>query len=235
MANVNTRRTPAVYALHSGDYIFHYVGSTSVNSDNRLYEHISRARAGHRAPVYQWMREVGPENVRVVDIVRERDKEMREALEVSAIAQFLAEGFPLTNRIWAKGKGLRTSSKYYRRIVNKSPLASDPLHPKMRTHKPKPLPAAKLPPAHGTRGMYEKYKCKCDECRLALSQRNAARRGRPIPTELSIRLTRPRHGEPRTYTHYGCRCQLCRDALNASRREARARKYLPVQARVFTP
>lgn len=43
MVNVNYRKDPAVYALHAGDHVLAYVGSTSKNSQNRLYEHIYRA------------------------------------------------------------------------------------------------------------------------------------------------------------------------------------------------
>jgi hypothetical protein len=104
MVNVNNRRDPAVYALHAGDHLYGYVGSTSKNSQNRLYEHIYRARTGHISPVYQWMREVGLENVQVVDLAKESDRETREALEVVLIAQLIAEGHPLRNQIARDGR-----------------------------------------------------------------------------------------------------------------------------------
>jgi len=34
-------------------------------------------------------------------------------------------------------------------------------------------------PSHGTRNMYENYKCKCDDCRDAAARHNAKRRGNP--------------------------------------------------------
>lgn len=68
MVNVNNRRTPAIYALHAGDHVYFYVGSTMKNSDNRLYEHIYRAHAGHKSPVYTRMRDLGIRNIQVVDL-----------------------------------------------------------------------------------------------------------------------------------------------------------------------
>lgn len=118
VVNVNHRRDPAVYALHSGDHLYAYVGATSKNSQNRLYEHIYRARVGHTAPVYQWMREVGLENVQVVDIAKETDAETRDALEVILIAQLIAEGHPLRNQIARDGHP-GSMSEYSRDLISK--------------------------------------------------------------------------------------------------------------------
>lgn len=97
MVNQNKLIEASVYVLHAGDEILAYVGSTSKNAPNRLWEHKYRARTGHAAPVYQWMREVGIENVRAVVLAFEPDAEIRQALEAVTIAQLLAEGHPLVN------------------------------------------------------------------------------------------------------------------------------------------
>lgn len=121
MPNVNQRRTPAVYALHLGDHRYRYVGSTTKNSDNRLYEHIYRANSGHPSPVYAWMREVGVRNVRVSDLIRVTDPTDLPDLEICAIVQLLGEGFDLVNRTWSKGRGYEVRSNEYRRDFRRTP------------------------------------------------------------------------------------------------------------------
>jgi len=103
MVNVNNRRNPAIYALHTGDHRYFYVGSTSKNSDNRLYEHIYRAHTGHKAPLYVWMRDVGIRNVQVVDLALIEDMSTRAELEAEWIARMIADGHPLTNQVARDG------------------------------------------------------------------------------------------------------------------------------------
>lgn len=104
MVNVNQRKDPAVYALHAGDFHFRYVGATTKNSQNRLYEHIYRARAGHTGPVYQWMREVGIRNVRVVDIEKITDLAAMGQREAQWIVTLLSSGHDLVNRLSRDGR-----------------------------------------------------------------------------------------------------------------------------------
>jgi len=231
MVNVNTHRDPAVYALHAGDHQYFYVGSTSVNSQNRLYQHISRARAGHPAAVYQKMREIGIGLVVVEDLAKEADPETRAGLEVAAIASLLRYGMPLTNKIWAKGAGLPTASNEYRTIVRQAYRLAHPLERKPRKPRAKKIscpwprkerkPKAPRLPNHGTRTEWEKYKCKCDPCRLVGAQRNASRRGQSIPTDPPTRGRSPEHGTANRYKHFGCRCDDCRVALRISRQKAK--------------
>jgi len=89
---------PCVYALHGGDGLYAYVGSTSKSAKTRLWEHVSRARAGHSAPVYVWMSAVGIDSVTIEVIAVENNDAVRNALEVSTIVQLAAEGFPLVNQ-----------------------------------------------------------------------------------------------------------------------------------------
>jgi len=104
VTNVNTLRDPAIYALHAGDHVYRYVGATTKNSQNRLYEHIYRARIGHMAPVYQWMREVGLDNVETVDLVKVHELRLLDILEATTIATLIADGYPLTNRLARDGR-----------------------------------------------------------------------------------------------------------------------------------
>lgn len=225
MVNMNHHKDPAVYALHAGDFLFRYVGSTSVNSQNRMYQHAYRARSGHGAQVYQWIRSVGIENVRVVDLIHETDPVMRNALEVCAIVQLADEGHPLVNSLWIKGDGDQVASNEYRRRV--SAARAKPVRKPRPAQKPKLPSAPRVPqirvPQHGTRHEYETYKCRCDPCRLVMAQRNAARRGKPIP-QIAPRKRgeTPEHGTARRYKHYGCRCDECRIALREQLRMRQA-------------
>jgi len=78
---------------------------------------------------------------------------------------------------------------------------------------------------HGTRNMYCRGKCRCDECRAAESEYRASyNRGvRAAPRVV-------KHGSASTYTK-GCRCDACRLAANAAAREWRKR---PISERKIT-
>jgi len=233
---MNKFRDPAVYALHAGDHRYFYVGSTSMNSKTRLWEHISRARSGHMAPVYQKMRDVGISNVCVQDLAKERDRELRNGMEICAIVQLLEEGFSLTNKIWSRGGGLEVNSNEYRTIVRRAYRAANPLPPRVRKPRTRNLnptkprrpakPREPRVPNHGTRTEWELHKCKCDPCRLAGAQRNARKRGQPIPTIAPTRGMIPDHGTANRYKHYDCRCESCRSASASRRSASRAERAL---------
>jgi len=103
MVNVNKHKQPAIYALYSEDGVYCYIGSTSKNSQNRLWEHKYRARNNHSAPVYQWMRSVGIENVQVIDLVSLFGVSNAAELEAVTIANYISAGHPLTNQIARDG------------------------------------------------------------------------------------------------------------------------------------
>lgn len=98
VVNMNKFRDPCVYALVGPGGEIGYVGSTNTNALNRRWQHIYRARVGHTAPVYEWMRQVGIENVEHVVLAREADSAALIEAEAAAIVQLLAEGHPLRNR-----------------------------------------------------------------------------------------------------------------------------------------
>lgn len=100
---MNKLKRPAIYALHAGDFRMAYVGTTSKNSKNRLWEHIYRARKGHPSPVYEWMREVGIENVEVIDLEAVTDDTDSLVREAHWIARLIEEGHPVVNRIARDG------------------------------------------------------------------------------------------------------------------------------------
>jgi hypothetical protein len=103
MVNMNKYKQPAIYALYVDEGVFCYIGSTSKNSLNRLWEHNYRARNGHSAPVYQWMRFVGIENVKVIDLISLDGVDNPVELEAVTIANYIAAGHPLVNQIARDG------------------------------------------------------------------------------------------------------------------------------------
>lgn len=104
MVNVNNFRRPSVYGLHSGDGVVRYVGSTTKNSKNRLYEHVYRANSGHTGPVYQWMRAEGVRSIEVVDLELVDDIACLPAVEARWIVDLLARGNDLTNQTSRDGR-----------------------------------------------------------------------------------------------------------------------------------
>lgn len=103
MVNMNKHKEPAIYALYTEPGVYYYIGSTSKNSLNRLWEHKYRARNNHTAPVYKWMRSAGIENVRVIDLISLAGVSNAAELEAVTIANYLAAGHPLTNQIARDG------------------------------------------------------------------------------------------------------------------------------------
>lgn len=93
---------------------------------------------------------------------------------------------------------------------------------------------------HGTVNEYMNYRCRCDECRAAMSDYQRKAMGTPCPScgRLHYGRYRPgslcrdcRHAKQRenlvhgTEAGYkrGCRCDVCKEAANRSRRERRYR------------
>lgn len=103
MPNMNKHIDACIYALYVNEGEYCYIGSTSKNAQNRLWEHIYRARKGHLAPVYEWMREVNPQNVRFEILLRVADSKERAIQEANLIAKCIQDGHPLRNQISRDG------------------------------------------------------------------------------------------------------------------------------------
>jgi len=214
MVNMNKFRDPAVYALHAGDYRFRYVGSTGVNSHNRLSEHISRARANHPAPVYGWMREVGVENVYVVDLEKIADVALMHECETKWILTLLSGGHGLLNRVSPDGNG--NALREYVTIT----------HPTMRgkptwikgkhgaaagwTDERRANLRKSRVPNHGTNSEYANHGCRCDACIAAHAEL------------LHPRTRVMKHGRY-LYKRDKCRCEICVAANRAYAHDRKAK------------
>jgi hypothetical protein len=205
MVNVNYRKDPAVYALHTGDHRYFYIGTTTVNSQNRLYQHISRANHNHQAPVYKRMRELGVRSVVVTDLQPLLPGD--NALEVEArwISDMIERGFPLCNQVavdgiphslsvemrakigasrrgvptWTKGKTGAEAGWSQERREGAIARAS--------------LARANRIPRHGTFNEYAIHGCRCESC-------FAAARNPRVPVEAHGRYL---------YKRDRCRCDIC--------------------------
>lgn len=237
MVNMNHYEDPAIYGLTAADGGVFYVGRTSVNTLNRWWQHKSRARSGHTAPVYVRMREVGIECVgwtvleKFNDLPDGADPRDREAYWIE---RGLSLGWPLVNRLgtngvadswsaemrsagipkrrgrptWIKGKTgeeagwtderrtrhsremqlrawrreIDQPEKLYARVAGLEAVEMRQIQRRAAVEHYGMVGLPKSPrnvPSHGTRTMWEKYKCRCQPCRDAGARHNAKKRGNP--------------------------------------------------------
>jgi hypothetical protein len=101
--NYNMERETVIYALIDSSQNVGYVGSTTVNTKTRYWEHRSRARSGHKAPVYDWIRSVGIDTFSYIELERfDGDVDVQVA-EAAWIKKLIDEGHPLTNQVARDG------------------------------------------------------------------------------------------------------------------------------------
>jgi hypothetical protein len=101
--NRNMLREIVIYALVDTDQRVGYVGSTTVNTKTRYWEHRSRARKGHTAPVYEWIRSVGVDTFSYVELEKLDDSGRVALAEAGWIKKLIDEGHPLTNQVARDG------------------------------------------------------------------------------------------------------------------------------------
>lgn len=219
--NPRMERRPAVYGLKAGDE-FGYVGSTTVNIRTRLWEHRSRARSGHTAPVYRWMRLVGIENVEIVELAAGDDL---RALEVECLVRLRADGHVLYNQSGVDGREHSMSVRTRRLlgasrrgkptwIKGKRGVEAGWTEERRRAQSERRRAAVSGPrephlplPAHGLRPRYD-LGCRCEKC-VGVVERIAAR-----AQNAAVRT----HGTVAAYKHGKCRCDDCRTAYRVYQR-----------------
>lgn len=104
MVNMNKFEEPSVYALVAPGGGLFYVGRTMKNAQNRLWEHIYRARSDHPAPVYQRMREVGYQDVTYQVLHFLQEGEDAREIEAAWIKSLLDSGHDLVNAFGRDGR-----------------------------------------------------------------------------------------------------------------------------------
>lgn len=206
---MNHHKNPSIYALFVDEGVYCYVGSTSINSANRLWEHIYRARSGHTAPVYSWMRHVGIENVQVADLVFISDATQRKELEADLIKVLLDEGHPLTNRKSRDGvfdsmpeESRKLISKKVRGRTGWNRGKSGEEAGWTEERRAKQTSSVENRYEHGTEKRAKLKKCPCDVCESWRAANPSKPRGG------SIRVDDIEHGRYK-YKRDKCRCDVC--------------------------
>lgn len=103
MVNMNKYKDPSVYGLCDQNGRVFYVGRTGTNAQNRLWEHIYRARSGHMAPVYQMMRRIGYNTVTFKVLERIADDSQGKQVEAKWIKKLIDSGLQLMNQFGRDG------------------------------------------------------------------------------------------------------------------------------------
>lgn len=98
------QRESIIYALVDSAGNYGYIGSTTVNAKTRWWEHRSRARSGHDAPVYSWMRERGVDSIQIEILCNIPAGADRAQLEAEYISDFIRNGHPIQNQIGRDGR-----------------------------------------------------------------------------------------------------------------------------------
>lgn len=96
-------RTKVIYALVDPEGNIGYVGSTSVNAKTRYWEHRSRAREMHAAPVYDWIRKVGIDTFSFIELENLGINQDLALVEANWIKKLIEAGHPLQNQIARDG------------------------------------------------------------------------------------------------------------------------------------
>lgn len=218
---MNKFKKPSIYALTEPDGGFFYVGRTKLNSQNRLWEHIYRARINHSAPVYQKMNQVGVSNVTVIDLEYLSDDQDARMVEAWWIKSLIGSGYDIVNALardgvpdswsremrergmlsrrgiptWIKGKkGEEAGWTQERRLAQSMARKS------ARVRK------------HGTKLERKKYGCQCPECINWETQYLADRESKK---KMNI------HGTVASYKNGLCRCEECTMATRIYKRSLR--------------
>lgn len=220
MVNMNRYKEPAVYALKHGGGFF-YVGRTSSNALNRLWQHRARARGGHSAPVYEKMREVGVYEVEfeVLHYLSEED-DPRE-VEAGWISKLLSEGHELANQMGRDGvpdsfsesaKEKLSNSRRGRSTWIKGKTGEEAGWTEERKRAQGEAVLARRVPKHGTSNERIKYGCECEVCRDWEEMLKEAKAQKSASAKIRT------HGTVQCYKRGLCRCEDCSRAYRDYKR-----------------
>ena len=116
--NKNSIREPAVYGLFHDGRLF-YVGYTTTNIQERMWQHGYRVRSGHSAPVYEYIRAVGLDNISIEIIQKINQFDNGSEIEAKIIKDSIDAGFDLQNQIARDGKLNSMSKESNKKISSK--------------------------------------------------------------------------------------------------------------------
>ena len=231
MANMNHYEDPCIYGLTYDGRVF-YVGYTSINALNRWWQHRYRARSGHSAPVYEYMRSVGIDKVEWLVIQKVMPGDNPKSLEVIHIARLIESGVELVNQIgrdgvpdsWSEEMKQKVGKSHAgRKSWTSGKSGEDAGWTEERRRAQSERMKARRSPRHGSVTEYRKHGCKCLECSRAmreyLQRRQESDKKRPVI--LAHERSTPKwkiHGEVASYKIGKCRCEKCATAYREYKR-----------------
>jgi hypothetical protein len=212
--NKNSIREPAVYGLFHDGRLF-YVGQTSVNIEERMWQHSYRARSGHSAPVYEYIRSVGIDNVKIEIIKAINPSDDVKKIEAEIIKTSIESGLDLKNQIARDGNINSMSDESKEKIGNKNSgkktwitglKGEQAGWTEERRAKQSERKKSERIKKHGTQSERKKYGCDCDACISWEVE---------YYTDMESRKAKNQHGTVAGYKHGKCRCDSCRAAYSS--------------------
>lgn len=231
MVNMNKHKDPCIYGLTSDAGVF-YVGTTKTNAQNRLWEHIYRARSGHIAPVYQRMREIGLDNIGFTILRNLEPDDDALAIEASIIFDLLASGVDLSNQKARDGvpESMSAKSKALIGVAN----GGKPTWIKGLTGERAGWTDARRKEQsmarsgqfkHGSRRLALEGGCPCPACERWREDNPGSGMGRGYKHN----AVQDMHGTAASYKHGKCRCEDCRTAYRVYQRRFAKKKITVVE------
>lgn len=228
---MNHHEDPCIYGLTYDGRVF-YVGYTSVNALNRWWQHRYRARSGHSAPVYEYMRAVGIDRVGWEVIEQLTPGSDHKTAEASHIARLIGEGFYLVNQMARNGIPDSWSEEMRNKVGNanrgrpswiKGKRGEEAGWTQERKDNLAKRRREDRVARHGSVTEYRKHGCRCEECsgamRAYLERRQKSEEKKPVV--LAHERPTPKwqiHGEVACYKNGKCRCDLCATAYREYQR-----------------
>jgi hypothetical protein len=216
--NKNSIREPAVYGLFHNGRLF-YVGQTSTNTQERMWQHSYRARSGHSAPVYEHIRSIGIDNVTIEIIQAVGSSDNAKKIEAEIIKTSIESGLNLKNQIARDGNVDSMSMSAKDKISSKNSgkktwiaglRGEEAGWTDDRRKKQAERKKSERVRKHGTQSERKKYNCACDACISWEVE---------YYTDMEARKAKNQHGTVAGYKHGKCRCDDCRVAyVNYQRR-----------------
>lgn len=215
--NKNSIREPAVYGLFHDGRLF-YVGQTSTNIQERMWQHSYRTRSGHSAPLYEHIRAIGIDNVTIEIIQAIGESDDAKLVEAKIIKDSIDAGIDLKNQTSRDGKVNSMSPESVEKHVSKRRgkqtwitglRGEDAGWTDERRARQAELKRAERVEKHGTQSERKKYGCNCDACISWEVE---------YYTDMEARKAKNQHGTVAGYKHGKCRCNECRVAYIAYQR-----------------
>jgi len=216
--NKNSAREPAIYGLFCEGRLF-YIGQTTTNIEERMWQHAYRTRSGHSAPVYEYIRCIGIDNVTIKVIRLLEPFDDAKKIEAQIIADAIQNGNELQNQLSRDGVIDSLSDETKKKIGAdrkgkptwiKGKTGIEAGWTDERKAKQSAMKRASRVQKHGSQLERKKYGCDCSQCVQWETDYYAA---------MEARKAKNQHGTAASYKHAKCRCDECRTAYRIYQRK----------------